>query len=909
MAAAMPPRKRSASAFDGEREPATTSLPKHESPEEFSNAVKKKVFASSRTGQACDRCKIRKIRCDGLPGGCSPCNQVKTECRTTDRISGRATQRGYVENLEKQNVSLTQQVRELEQRLQQMGVDVKPEKGHHGSEVSQYDYSNSSSSPSRPGNTWSPTRQSLPPAAATTIQVAEDENRILPAFRAGCTGDNYLGVSPGNSALSFIKGTALSILGMEIDIADFDSIDMDEPRPSSLHQPLYNKSYQAFLQSALNINPRMESIELPPRREGSEYAQWYFRAIAPFMPLLHKPSFMRLLDRMYDDPSFHATAAETVMVHVVFAIMYFQYAARNWENKSEQARFTHQSNRHYHFALSKFYDLSCSHTFQDVQAMTLLCAHLRNFPKPGASWIMTQTAMALAIELGLHRSAKRWASDTIPNPLEVEMRKRTFWSLLAIDLTLSGKLGRPMTMRNEDFDVELPEPMDDELLSERGLDTSNGPGRCLHHIGLAVYSILPIYNELYCTIYAVQRKPENYVAQVHRLEGLMQAWQDGLSPEVVNGRCGQSEQEGQVHALYIQAWVLEFRLLLRHPAVSLSTDPKFNAASMSSSVKAARDMLKVVKQLQKLKSLDTTWYSSTVYVMAITTTLFNQWEKRGETSAADLAELKEEMDSWLDVMGDIGALLGSGDRLPEAVRQVTNGTLGLLARRPPGARPAASRPNITQQDLKVEPGTETSLVPLTNGNAYNQIAYPPNGASIDGHSASYVPNNPHVSNGHQQSYPPATPYGDYSANDNSYHQFQNYSTSTLETVEAPAITNYTSPDSQVSYNYPVVSRPQSQSMPLGPQAWQQWTNTVAMSFDAQNIYVPPSVALPMHSRHVSTAMPISTMTDTNSVTASVGMMNAHQGMMMVGPMNHVPVNINASWPQIFDESLYQQRPL
>ena len=102
-------------------------------------------------------------------------------------------------------------------------------------------------------------------------------------------------MSPGNSNLSPIKGTALSILGMEIDIADFESPDIDEPDAPSFHSQLYNKSYQAFLQSALNINPRLDKVELPEREKGITYAEWYFRVINPYMPLLHKPTFMRMV--------------------------------------------------------------------------------------------------------------------------------------------------------------------------------------------------------------------------------------------------------------------------------------------------------------------------------------------------------------------------------------------------------------------------------------------------------------------------------------------------------------------------------------------------------------------------------------------------------------------------------------
>lgn len=337
--------------------------------------------------------------------------------------------------------------------------------------------------------------------------------------------------------------------------------------------------------------------------------------------------------------------------------MFFQYAARNWEDAAQQASLTNSSNMHYHYSLGMFYQLSCSHTLQDVQALTLICSHLRNFPKPGASWILTQTTMSIAIELGLHRSARRWASDTVLNPLDIEMRKRTFWALLAIHVTLSGKLGRPMAFRIEDFDVEMPEPVDDELLTENGLDTSR-PGKCDHNIGLQAFRFLPLFMELYSTIYAVRRSPENYISTINRLEAKLRAWREGLPPDLVRGQAGENEQEGRVFALYVQMWVLEFRLLLRHPSVSATTDETFNAESMRICVESSRQMLGVVRQLQKFRSLDTTWYNSAVYVCAITTTLFAQWDKRNEASAADLAALREEMDIWLDIMSDVGSLLG-----------------------------------------------------------------------------------------------------------------------------------------------------------------------------------------------------------------------------------------------------------
>lgn len=337
--------------------------------------------------------------------------------------------------------------------------------------------------------------------------------------------------------------------------------------------------------------------------------------------------------------------------------MFFQYATRNWEDTVHQQNLTTQSNLHYHYSLSHFYQLACSHTYQDVQALTLICIHLRNFPKPGASWILTSITMSLAIELGMHRSVKRWAPEHTPNALDIEMRKRAFWSIYIIHVTLSGKLGRPTPLRMEDWDVEYPDPIDDDLLTEAGLDTSR-PGKCIHTIGITAWRIGPLFADLYNTIYAVRRTPETYIQTVNSLEARLRVWQENHPPEIVRGESGFNEQEGRVFALYLEIWALEFRLLLRHPSVSMTTDQTFNAESMKICVDSARQMLTVVGQLQKFKSLDTTWYNTSVYVMAITITLFAAWEKRNEITTTELASLRSEMDTWLDIMGEMGALLG-----------------------------------------------------------------------------------------------------------------------------------------------------------------------------------------------------------------------------------------------------------
>ena len=193
---------------------------------------------------------------------------------------------------------MEQRIQALEQRLIQAGADPKSSHAYH--DVSATNYGYGQPPPNSLAPTWNsnntPEYAPHPPNQMSAQQQETNVFRTVPtSIRAGLTGDNFLGISPGNSSLSSIKGTALSILGMEIDIADFESLDMDEPNPSVFHPQLYNKSYQSFMQTALNVNPRMEKVDLPSREEGMTYAQWYFRVLNPYTPLLHKQTFLKIV--------------------------------------------------------------------------------------------------------------------------------------------------------------------------------------------------------------------------------------------------------------------------------------------------------------------------------------------------------------------------------------------------------------------------------------------------------------------------------------------------------------------------------------------------------------------------------------------------------------------------------------
>lgn len=342
---------------------------------------------------------------------------------------------------------------------------------------------------------------------------------------------------------------------------------------------------------------------------------------------------------------------------MVFATIYFQYGVRNREQPDQLLHLNELSNKHYHWALGRFFDLATSNTITAVQALAMIAAHTRNFPKPGCSSVIANWALTRAIELNLHRGVKILGGDT---NIDNEVSKRVWWATLGLAVTLNGRLGRPMPIALEEFDVEFPMAIPDEYITENGITDMSKIGQCNFQVGLTGYKVVPLYLEMFANIYSVRRDPTRYIDVVRGLEQGMQGIQNSL-PDILNvDKCDPSSR---VFALYTQAMCLEFYLCLRHPSVCMTDDAEFCAENTRICEHTASQLLGVASSLLAVKSLDTTWYQLSVYVAAIFTTLVAHWERRFETTATEISALRGEMKRWMHIVYEIAITLGKPDRI------------------------------------------------------------------------------------------------------------------------------------------------------------------------------------------------------------------------------------------------------
>lgn len=134
----------------------------------------------SRIAQACDRCRSKKIRCDGVRPTCSQCSNVGFECKTSDKLSRRAFPRGYTESLEDRVRGLEAEVRELKQLL-----DEKDEKIDMLSRIHSFSPMRKNSASLSPANS-AQIKAEVRSAQEEVLHV-EIPAPVHPATTSGCT--------------------------------------------------------------------------------------------------------------------------------------------------------------------------------------------------------------------------------------------------------------------------------------------------------------------------------------------------------------------------------------------------------------------------------------------------------------------------------------------------------------------------------------------------------------------------------------------------------------------------------------------------------------------------------------------------------------------------------------------------
>ncbi|KAF5026184.1 hypothetical protein F66182_1748 [Fusarium sp. NRRL 66182] len=517
--------------------------------------IKVGTSSQSRIAQACDRCRSKKIRCDGIRPTCSQCANVGFECRTSDKLSRRAFPRGYTESLEERVRQLESEVRELKDLL-----DEKDEKIDMLSKIH--------------GNRSSPPRAMSSPTASEprneTQVTKEDTFRIQasPLLLGVENSDSYfMGASSGRT---FIEAFKRKI--------------QETGKPSTDFNP------EAFLhiQGCKSLGPKSpeQSLKAPPRLFSDRCVNVYFQEWAPLFPILHKPTFLHVYEEFVADPEKIKSNHKLAQLYLVFNIAGLSSEAPDYAQLAT-------CEQQWQTALDAILMENTMNTLQCLSLALLYCTMRADYKRLQH---YKGIAIGLSQRLGLHQSQKRFPFGA----LTIETRKKVFWTLYTLDCFSAAILGLPKLLKEEDIQAEYPCDTDDEYVTEKGFQPTL-PGEYTRlSSALALFRATRILAKVLEKIYPASASYDISLQQMSALESELDAWYDQLPPHLrlnfVQDKPS-TDVTGSRSPLLALAYYY-IRTLIYRPAVGSSLGSKAASALMSIG-SSSKHIIQIIQLLEE----------------------------------------------------------------------------------------------------------------------------------------------------------------------------------------------------------------------------------------------------------------------------------------------------------------------
>ncbi|SPN97462.1 related to transcription activator protein acu-15 [Cephalotrichum gorgonifer] len=498
--------------------------------------IKVGTSSQSRIAQACDRCRSKKIRCDGIRPTCSQCSNVGFECKTSDKLSRRAFPRGYTESLEERVRQLETEVRELKDLL-----DEKDEKIDMLSRL----YGNR---PSPPAHSPVSERKST-----ATTQAKEDTFRVQasPLLLGVENSDSYfMGASSGRSFIESVKRKI---------------------QESGKSCEGFNPESFLHIQGChpLSANVPDSTSRIPPRLFTDRCVNVYFQEWAALFPVLHKPTFLRIYEEFVADPEKIKDNHKIAQIYLVFSIAAL---AGDFPDPEQIA----VCEREWQKALDA--------VLMDNTIITLQCLILAlMYCTVRADYKRLQhykgIAVGLSHRLGLHQSQKRFSFGA----LTIETRKKVFWTLYTIDCFSAAILGLPKLLKEDDIHAEYPADMDDEYVTEKGFQPTL-PGECTRlSNALALFRGTRILAKVLEGVYPAASTHELSLQRLSALDDELTQWYNNL-PDNLRLTFAQDKPSTDITGSRSPLMALAYyyiRILIQRPAVGSTLGQKATPALIS----------------------------------------------------------------------------------------------------------------------------------------------------------------------------------------------------------------------------------------------------------------------------------------------------------------------------------------
>lgn len=368
----------------------------------------------------CDRCYRRKGRCDKQQP-CGSCARANVTCAYTDKVRQRRFTVDDVERVEKR-------LRQSEARNRALLDEV--------------------------------ARLKAPGVQAVVSPASTNQSHTVdPPKRADAVSEiSYLSINAAGERQPYLGSTS-GVLFADLVRSSVDASVSRHPSPPKSSSEAQADATASPESAVYHVR---RDQELPPEALASRLMKSYFEHDAIAFPFLSPDAMHRVLQRFYQDNAYYsslATPYETFVFNMILAIATASVYKYDWQ-------MLPSAESHHARAMQELDHVLAQGDLESLQAILLLCQYRQGSSikdNSASMWHLVGIATRICLELGLHRESAyplKYKSGLdeamVERHRQQEVARRCFWCSIAMDRITSNILGRPLAVRDEDIDAELP---------------------------------------------------------------------------------------------------------------------------------------------------------------------------------------------------------------------------------------------------------------------------------------------------------------------------------------------------------------------------------------------------------------------------------------------------------------------
>lgn len=419
----------------------------------------------------------------------------------------------------------------------------------------------------------------------------------------------------------------------QVNLNEVMDLYLDGPTPSSSPSTLDRQPSVSSVEE--NSDGREFKLMLPSKDTALQLIFTCWNKACVLFRFYHRPSLLEEVELLYGLDPVNFTDRQQKFLPFLYSILAVGLLFSRLFNESSPNNNTLEDDGFKYFLEArKLIDITDVGDIISIQTIVMMIMYLQCSARLSTCYSYIGIALRSAIKEGLHRNLSIFQNSKRElDPIEVDTRKRLFYTIYKMDIYINSLLGLPRSLSEDEFDQELPEELDDENITHEMYNYDKQQGKlsssgCANHHTKVMMILSHIVRDLYPIKIKKQSSdnnpsPNHIHSKVTNLEQELKVWLDQLPKELRptdphDVDSGKGIPDRFILAnFYLHLAFLNCQIMLYRPFIHfISNGTHYQAADPRSLIRG-RNCIKVARMVVKLanKMIDknllvgTYWFS------------------------------------------------------------------------------------------------------------------------------------------------------------------------------------------------------------------------------------------------------------------------------------------------------------